>query len=81
MLTVKISRPLRQLYFEMSRPLSHHANRLPHVRVPHTGAVLYLYLFTVCAQLLDAKSSIARPNSLTSHFEASLVPSTPAQNP
>ena len=34
---LKISCPLRQLYFETSRPLSHHANRLPHVRVPHTA--------------------------------------------
>ena len=50
MLTVKISRPLRQLhvYFETSRPLSHHANWLPHVRVPRMGTGLYL--FTVCAQ-------------------------------
>ena len=54
MLTVKISRPLRQLYFETSRPLSHHANRLPHVLVPRTGKGLYL--FSVRA-MPDAKSS------------------------
>ena len=79
--SVKISRLLRQLYFKTSRPLSHHAtNRLPHmhVRVPRTG--LYLYLFSVRA-MPDAKSSIALPHSLTSHFEACLVPSIPAQNP
>ena len=46
---------LRQLYFETSRPLSYHANRLPHVHVPRTDTGLYL--FTVCTQLPDAKSS------------------------
>ena len=66
MLTIKISRPLRQLYFETSRQLSHHANRLPHVHVPRTGKGLYL--FTVCAQC-RMPSCLARLNSLTSHFK------------
>ena len=59
MLTVKISRPLRQLYFETSRPLSHHANWLPHVRVPGMGG--YVSVHSV-RTMLDAKPSIARPN-------------------